>query len=229
MTGILNMQYNNITNSSSFVLHQTNSYNAVNFTVNRSFTGLANPITEFDQSSSVIKFRVTGNDLTGGYNFRVNARADQSQDDTTKSGWSLFIKPNSPNCAGGFSTGTSELGIWRAIPGTSNIETVLNICDNKSIQIGSTANFTMLGVGKGIQIKEGTNAKQGTCSMVAGSCIVSNTQITANSRLFYNYQQCNTNIGILYESSRTAGASFIINNTNGANTCTIAYEIFEPS
>jgi len=229
ITGTLDMGYNNITNSSAFVLYQTNSYNAVNFTVNRSYTGLANPITEFDQSSSVIKFRVTGNDLTGGYNFRVNARANQSQDDPNMSGWSFFIKPSSPNCAGGFSTGTSELGIWRAKPGTSSIDTVFNICENKSVQVGSTANFTMLGVGKGIQIREGTNAKQGTCTMAAGACTVSNTQITSNSRLFYNYQNCSANIGILYESARTPGTSFIITNTNGANTCTVAYEIFEPS
>lgn len=91
-------------------------------------------------------------------------------------------------------------------------------------------NITTQTIGKGYQTKEGTNAKQGTCTMIAGNCVVSNTAITTNSRLFYNYQApCTANIGTLYEVGRNATINFSIRNTNLANTCTIAYEIFEPS
>ena len=99
-----------------------------------------------------------------------------------------------------------------------------------AVDVNERGDIAALVVGAGFKVKEGTNAKQGTCTMVAGNCIVANTAITANSRLFYNYQApCSTNIGNLYEISRNASVNFTIRNTNAANTCVIAYEIFEPS
>jgi len=100
-------------------------------------------------------------------------------------------------------------------------------CD---LKVNQNGNVLISTVGAGLRVTEGTNAKQGTCTMVGGNCVVANTAITANSRLFYNYQApCSTNIGTLYEISRNASVNFTLRNTNAANTCVIAYEIFEPS
>jgi hypothetical protein len=96
--------------------------------------------------------------------------------------------------------------------------------------IDTSGNFKLGNLSNGMYIKEGTNGKQGVCTLVAGSCTVTTTSVTANSRIFYNYQApCTTNIGVLYNAIRNPGSNFTINNTVGTNTCTVAYEIFEPS
>lgn len=128
MSGVLDMGNNNLTNTSNFVTYVSSS---INFIVNRTYTGTANLIAQFSQSSSVIKFIVTMNDLTGGTNFRVNMNPDQTQQDTTKSGWALVLKPYDS------STG-SRFQINRGIPNTTNLEAIMDIWSNDSIYLGDT-------------------------------------------------------------------------------------------
>jgi len=130
MTNNLYMGFHNIVNTSEFI-NYGNGGTAINFTVNRSYTGAANAITRFAQSSSPIVFTVTGNDLTGGYNFRVNMNPDQSQQDTTKAGWALVLKP--------FDGATgSRFQINRGIPGSSNLEAMVDIWANNTIYLGDS-------------------------------------------------------------------------------------------
>jgi hypothetical protein len=94
----------------------------------------------------------------------------------------------------------------------------------------SSADMELQTVGKGIRVKEGSNAKQGVSSaMVAGTVTVANTAITASSRLLLTRQAGGTNPGAVYESTRTAGTSFVITSTNASDTGTVAYQIFEPA
>lgn len=85
--------------------------------------------------------------------------------------------------------------------------------------------------GSGLQIKEGSNAKQGTCTLVAGTCTVSNTSVTANSRIFLTAQSLGTvTVPSAYGvSARSAGTSFTILASVITDTSVIAYEIFEPA
>ena len=92
-------------------------------------------------------------------------------------------------------------------------------------------------VGKGLQVMEGTNAKQGTCTLAAGTVTVSNTSVTANSRIILTIQNVNssTAIGVPVISARTAGTSFTVTSITAGGTATqtgdlstLAYEIFEP-
>ena len=103
----------------------------------------------------------------------------------------------------------------------------------------STAQLSLVGAGNataynvltaavgGLATPEGSNTKQGTATLVAGTVVVANTSVTANSRIFLTPQDNNT-AGALRVSARTAGTSFTILSSNGADTGVVAYEIFEP-
>jgi hypothetical protein len=82
--------------------------------------------------------------------------------------------------------------------------------------------------GAGVAVKEGANCKQGTDTLVAGTKLVNNTAVTANSRIFLTTQTPGGTPGALYVSARVAGTSFTVTSTSGADTSTFAYEIFEP-
>ena len=82
--------------------------------------------------------------------------------------------------------------------------------------------------GAGLRVKEGTNCKQGTAVLVAGTVTVADTAVTASSRIFLTSQADGGTPGFLRVSARTAGASFTITSSSGTDTSTVAYEIFEP-
>lgn len=80
--------------------------------------------------------------------------------------------------------------------------------------------------GQGLRVAEGSNAKQGVATLVAGTVTVANTTVTATSRIFLTPQDNNT-AGALRVSARSAGTSFTITSSNSADTGVVAYEIFE--
>lgn len=84
-------------------------------------------------------------------------------------------------------------------------------------------------VGAGLEVKEGSNAKQGTATLVGGTVVVSNNSVTANSRIFLSGQNSSGTAGALTVSARTAGTSFTILSTSNTDTRLVAYEIFEPA
>ena len=85
-------------------------------------------------------------------------------------------------------------------------------------------------VGKGLYIKEGTNATMGTATLSSGTVTVSTTKVTANSRIFITVQGGTlTNVGSTYVSARTAGTSFVISSTNILDSATVAWVIIEPA
>ncbi len=84
-------------------------------------------------------------------------------------------------------------------------------------------------VGKGLSIAEGSNAKMGTATLVAGEATVSTTAVTASSRIFLTGQADGGTPGAHRVSTRTAGTSFTIKSTEAADTSTVAWVIFEPA
>ena len=90
-------------------------------------------------------------------------------------------------------------------------------------------NFLIQQAGKGFRVKEGSNAKQGTATLSSGSVTVSNTSVTANSRIFLTSQSDGGTPGWLRVSARTASTSFTITSSSGSDTSTVAYQIFEPA
>lgn len=90
--------------------------------------------------------------------------------------------------------------------------------------------FAISTVGKGLKVREGTNAKMGvTAAMTAGTIVVSTTAVTANSRIFLTAQTTGAGPGALRVSARTAGTSFTITSDNAADTSTVAWMLVEPA
>jgi hypothetical protein len=83
-------------------------------------------------------------------------------------------------------------------------------------------------VGKCIRVNEAANGKQGTAVLVAGSKVVSNTSITANSRILLTSQVDGGAPGFLRVSARSVGISFTITSSSGTDTSTVGYFITEP-
>lgn len=92
-------------------------------------------------------------------------------------------------------------------------------------------NLDISTAGKGLRVKEGSNAKQGTATLAAGTVTVSNTSVTANSRIFLTIQSLGT-VSVakpIAVTARTAGTSFTITSADNTDTSVVAYEIFEPA
>lgn len=99
----------------------------------------------------------------------------------------------------------------------------------EGMRLDPDGNLLIQQAGKGLRVKEGSNAKQGTATLSAGSVTVSNTSVTANSRIFLTSQSDGGTPGWLRVSARSAGTSFTITSSSGSDTSTVAYEIFEPA
>jgi hypothetical protein len=102
----------------------------------------------------------------------------------------------------------------------------------------STGDFKVSTAGKGLFVKEGSNAKQGTATLVTGVATVTNTSVTANSRIILSGGPLNlsTAIGAISVTTITASTSFVITSyipggvlTQTGDLRTIYYEIFEPA
>lgn len=89
--------------------------------------------------------------------------------------------------------------------------------------------FAVNVAGKGLKVKEGTNAKMGTAVLVAGTVTVSTTAVTANSRIFLTNQAAGGTPGFLRVGTKTAGTSFTIVSSSNTDTSTIAWFIVEPA
>jgi hypothetical protein len=81
----------------------------------------------------------------------------------------------------------------------------------------------------GLTVKEGANAKQGVATLVAGTVTVSNTSVTATSRIQLTVQSLGTVTApkAVAVTARTAGTSFTITSADNTDTSVVAYEIFE--
>ena len=82
--------------------------------------------------------------------------------------------------------------------------------------------------GKGLRIKEGSNARMGTSTLTAGSVVVANTSITASSRVFLSRMALGGTAGHL-SVTLNAGVGFTITSSSGTDTSTIAWQLLEPA
>jgi hypothetical protein len=84
---------------------------------------------------------------------------------------------------------------------------------------GTTSNFIIGTAGNGLQIKEGSNARMGTATLSTGTVTVSNTSVTANTRIFISRYSINgsTALGTLSVGTVAASTSFIIDSRKTAD------------
>lgn len=90
-------------------------------------------------------------------------------------------------------------------------------------------NASILRVGKGLQIAEGSNARMGVATLSGGTVTVTNNTITANTRIFLTIQTPGGTIGAAYVSARSVGTSFTISSTSVIDTSVVAWMLVEPS
>ncbi len=89
---------------------------------------------------------------------------------------------------------------------------------------GDIASLT---VGKGFQVKTGSNAKKGSAVLVAGTVAVSNSAVTATSVILLSTITPGGTQGALYISAQTASSGFTITSTNALDTSTVGYVIID--
>jgi hypothetical protein len=78
-------------------------------------------------------------------------------------------------------------------------------------------------------ILEGSNAAMGIATLSSGTVTVSNTLVTANSRIFYSVQSSSGTVGALSITARTPGSNFTITSLSPTDASTVAWEIKEPA
>jgi hypothetical protein len=92
----------------------------------------------------------------------------------------------------------------------------------------ASADFQVHTAGRGLQVAEGSNAKQGVATLAGGTVTVADTSVTANSRIAPLYVTPAANAGAIFFTAIPAGTGFTIKSTNAADTSVVGYEIFEP-
>lgn len=71
-------------------------------------------------------------------------------------------------------------------------------------------------------------ARIGSGTLVGGTATISNTSVTANSKIFLQDTSTSiTNVGVLTVSSKTAGTGFVVTSTLALDTSTFDYWIVE--
>lgn len=79
--------------------------------------------------------------------------------------------------------------------------------------VSTGGDVIMSAAGGGLQVKEGSNARMGQATLTAGTVTVSNTSVTANTRIFLTRADvgASTEAGVLSVGTVTASTSFVIN------------------
>ena len=83
--------------------------------------------------------------------------------------------------------------------------------------------------GGGIKIKEGSNARMGVATLVAGTVTVANTSVTAATRIFVTNGGINGTAGFLGISTTVPGTSFTITSSSATDTSKVNWLLIEPA
>lgn len=179
--------------------------------------------------------RTTGNVRFGAVTINNSAAGS----DAATLAYSSFQRSGTEKGYVGFVSGASSLMTLTNLIGQIQINPLSSVYigadpgGSEILKVGgdvkSTGNLIVNVAGKGLQIKEGSNAKMGTATLAAGAVTVSTTAVTASSRIFLTSQSDGGTVGFQRVSARTAGTSFTITSSSGTDTSTIAWFIVEPS
>lgn len=96
--------------------------------------------------------------------------------------------------------------------------------------ISNFGNCIIQNAGKGLTVKEGSDAKMGTAVLNGTTAVVvSNANVTATSRIFLTINVPGGTPASPYVFARTPGVSFSIKSTGASDSSTVAFLIVEPS
>lgn len=109
------------------------------------------------------------------------------------------------------------------------LEAAVLALQSSIVQLTPGGSVDVSTIGQGIQVAEGSNAKQGTVTLNGTvAVVVANSSVTATSRIFLTVQAPGgVTPGAPYVSARTAGTSFSVKSTIASDNSVVAFEIFE--
>lgn len=120
-----------------------------------------------------------------------------------------------------------------ATASTSLTATSLSVSGSTSLGALSTSGVTSSGdievssAGKGLQIKEGSNARMGIATLDGGTVTVYNTTVTTATRIFLTPQNASGILGSIHVSALTPGTSFVISSSALLDNSEVAYLLIE--
>lgn len=79
-----------------------------------------------------------------------------------------------------------------------------------------------------INIKDGSNKRMGQALLSGGTVTVSNTSVTASTRIFLSRQVTGGTPGHLSVGTVVASTSFVINSSSATDTSTVNWLLIEP-
>ena len=93
----------------------------------------------------------------------------------------------------------------------------------------TSGNVVVNTAGKGLRIKEGSNATSGTLTLTGATpVVVATTAVTANSRIFLSTNTVGGTPAFCWVSARTAATSFSVTGV-ALDTSVVAWLIIEPA
>jgi hypothetical protein len=197
--------------------------------MNADFQGSGAASTNWFTNFPMVVTRVDGNNMEhiGSLDFRLPTNARVSLRPAAASNNTLAINVNGADTVDRFrllGDGSQQYGAG----GTSARDATWG--RQGAAQIGTPDSDIIIGLaGKGLRVKEGSNAKMGTATLAAGTVTVSNTSVTSTSRIFLTCQTPGGTPGFLRVSARSAGTSFTILSSSGTDTSVVAWMIVEPA
>lgn len=180
---------------------------------------------------------------TGVHTFQPSAGVKLLDAQITSAGAAVYARiANGSNAAGsaavlsmdpssnGFGVRDGQI---RATNNGSNAITVAILTANggaptSKLEVSPAGQVSVMVGGRGLSVAEGSNAKQGTATLVAGTVTVSNTSVTANSRIFISRSTPGGTLGDL-SYTKIASTSFTVLSSNVLETSSFDYFITEPS
>jgi hypothetical protein len=186
----------------------------------------------FTRSSAGV---INVNDAGAAGNAQVRVTASSSQSATQA--LMQAICNASADLAYGAQVGADTNNRWRIDsngqmkwgPGNATQDCTLDRKSANVLELVAT-DLDIVTAGRGLQIKEGSNARMGTATLNGTTAVVvSNTSITATTRIFLTVQDTVAPLGFPYVSARSASTSFSLKSTNaGDTTVVVAWLLIEP-
>jgi hypothetical protein len=168
-------------------------------------------------NAGTLKLRYTNAAAAGAPQVRINFDPRNNADTTEFNCVQQQFDKVAGNNGGNYTLKTSTTG--------GTLSNAIFVDETQKVYVYDHLRFNTLG--KGLQIKEGSNAKMGVATLSGGSATVNTTAITGSSRVFLTVQSFGTNMGVIYLGTVNAGTSFVINSTDGASTSVVAWMIVE--
>jgi hypothetical protein len=94
------------------------------------------------------------------------------------------------------------------------------------LDINPSVGLSILTAGLGLAIKEGSNARSGTSVMIGGTVTVSNTSVSANTRIHYSRTTTGGTVGHV-STTQVNGTSFTLNSSSATETSTFNWFLVE--